>query len=112
MGNVAATLVILRTTDLHDEGQSHDSAVQIALALHAGYNLAATIASLYCGRVGDRRGMLAVLTAGAAAFLLAYAALALAGPDIVFLAIAFAPAGIGIRLRRDRRARCRRPASP
>jgi len=95
-GNAAATLLILRATDLLDEQHSHDSAVTIALLLYAGYNLAATLASLQGGRLGDRRGMLTVLALGVAAFLIAYIGFAFTNGTIVTLAAAFLVAGIGI----------------
>ena len=95
-GNAAATLLILRATDLLDERHSHDRAVTIALLLYAGYNVAATLASLQGGRVGDRRGMLSVLVLGVAAFLLAYTGFAFTGGSIVTLGAAFVVAGIGI----------------
>ena len=95
-GNAAATLLILRATDLLDAQHSHDRAVTIALLLYAGYNLAATLASLQAGRLGDRRGMLSVLVLGVAAFLIAYTWFAFTGGRILTLAAAFLVAGIGI----------------
>jgi len=95
-GNAAATLLILRATDLLDEQHSHDTAVTIALLLYAGYNLAATLASLQGGRVGDRRGMLQVLVLGVAAFLIAYTGFAFTGGSIIALGATFVLAGIGI----------------
>ena len=95
-GNAAATLLILRATDLLDEQHSHDSAVTVALLLYAGDNLAATLASLQGGRLGDRRGMLTVLALGVAAFLIAYIGFAFTNGTIVTLAAAFLVAGIGI----------------
>jgi hypothetical protein len=41
--NLAATLMILRATDLLEPGRSHNSATQLALVLYAAYNLAATL---------------------------------------------------------------------
>jgi MFS family permease len=96
VGNAAATLLILRATELLDQTRGHDRAVEIALLLYAGYNLAATLASLYGGRLGDRRGPLTVLVLGVAAFALAYGAFALTDASIALLAVAFVVAGIGI----------------
>jgi MFS family permease len=96
LGNVAATLLILRATDLLTPGRGADDAAQVAIALYVGYNLAATLASIPAGRIGDRRGMLPVLMGGVAAFGLAYAGFAATGPSIAVLAAAFALAGIGI----------------
>ncbi len=61
LGNVAATLLILRATDLLSPGQGQDDAAQIAIALYILYNLAATLVSIPAGRLGDRRGMVRVL---------------------------------------------------
>ena len=96
LGNVAATLLILRAADLLEPGRGVDDAAQVAIALYVVYNLAATIASVPAGRLGDRRGMLRVLALGVAAFALAYAGFAAAGASIPALAAAFALAGIGI----------------
>jgi MFS family permease len=66
--------------------------------LYAGYNLAATLASIPGGHVADRHGNVRVLALGVAAFLLAYVGFALVGSTIVGLALLFAAAGIGIGL--------------
>ena len=58
LGNLAATLLILRATEVLQPGRSHNSATQLALVLYTAYNLAATVASIPSGPVGDRRGML------------------------------------------------------
>lgn len=96
LGNLAATLLILRATELLNPGRTHSSATQLALVLYTGYNLAATLASIPAGRAGDRRGMLRVLAAGAASFLLAYIGLAFSGESFALLAGCFILAGIGI----------------
>jgi MFS family permease len=96
LGNIAATLLILRATDLLTPGHGQDDAVQIAIALYVVYNLAATLASIPAGRLGDRRGMVRVLAGGVAAFTLAYAGFAATGASLPVLAAAFALAGIGI----------------
>ncbi|MDQ5822120.1 MAG: MFS transporter, partial [Actinomycetota bacterium] len=98
LGNAAATLLILRATELLTPGRGHDAAVQVALLLYVAYNLAATLASVPAGRATDRRGGARVLVAGAAVFLAAYAGFAFAGPAIVPLALFFALAGVGIGL--------------
>jgi hypothetical protein len=41
LGNLAATLLILRATELLQPGRSHTSAAQLALVLYTAYNLAA-----------------------------------------------------------------------
>jgi MFS family permease len=96
LGNAAATLLILRATDLLTPSRGHDSAVKVALILYAGYNLAATLASVPAGRATDRRGGIVVLLAGVLAFLTAYVGFALTGSAIILLAALFAAAGIGI----------------
>lgn len=98
LGNLAATLLILRATDLLSPGQGQDDAAQIAIALYVLYNLAATLVSVPAGRFGDRRGMVRVLAGGVAAFGFAYAGFAAAGASIPLLATAFALAGVGIGL--------------
>ncbi len=98
LGNAAATLLILRATDLLTPGRGHDAAVKVALLLYAGHNVAATLASVPAGRVADRRGGALVLGAGVAAFLVAYVGFAFAGTTIALLALLFAVAGIGIGL--------------
>jgi MFS family permease len=96
LGNAAATLLILRATDLLTPGRGHDAAVKVALLLYAGYNLAATLASLPAGRATDRRGGIVVLLVGVIAFLVAYLGFAFTGSALVLLAALFAAAGIGI----------------
>jgi MFS family permease len=78
-GNVAATLLILRATELLVPGRDQHRATQLALALYVAYNVAATLASVPAGRLGDRRGAVLVLALGVALFGLAYAGFA-AGP--------------------------------
>ncbi|HUR84441.1 MAG TPA: MFS transporter [Solirubrobacteraceae bacterium] len=96
LGNVAATLLILRATELLSAEHGHDGAVQIALVLYAGYNLAATLASVPAGRLADRRGAVRVLGGGVACFLAAYAGFAATGDSIALLAVCFALAGVAI----------------
>ena len=96
LGNIAATLLILRATDLLDPGHGHDSAVQLALLLYAAYNLAATLASVPAGRLVDRRGAVLVLAVGIAAFGVAYLGFALTGASIAILAVCFVVAGVAI----------------
>jgi MFS family permease len=66
-GNVAATLLILRATQLLIPGHGAKAATTIALGLYTLYNIAATLASVPAGRAADRlgaRGPLRVLTIG------------------------------------------------
>ena len=89
LGNVAATLLILRATDLLTPGRGHDDAAQIAIALYVVYNLAATLVERP-GRAGSATAAAwsRVLAAGVAAFALAYAGFAAAGASIPLLAVA------------------------
>ena len=96
LGNLAATLLILRATELLQPGRSHTSAAQLALVLYTGYNLAATLASIPAGHVGDRHGLLRILGAGAACFLISYLGFAFTGESFALLAGCFILAGIGI----------------
>jgi MFS family permease len=98
LGNAAATLLILRATDLLTPGHGHDSAVKIALVLYAGYNAAATLASVPAGHATDRRGGVVVLGAGIVAFLAAYLGFAFTGSALGPLAVLFVAAGVGIGL--------------
>lgn len=96
--NMAATLMILRATDLLTPEHGHDRAVEIAILLYVTYNLAATVVSIPGGHYGDRRGMARVFGAGIACFAVAYAGFANTTQSILLLAVAFAVAGIGIGL--------------
>jgi MFS family permease len=95
VGNAAATLLILRATDLLTPAHGHGAAVKLGLALYAGYNLAASVASLPAGGLHDRRGSVLVLSLGVGCFLVAYAGFALAGATIMLLAVLFLLAGAG-----------------
>lgn len=96
LGNLAATLLILRATELLEPGRSHSSAAQLALVLYALYNLAATVVSFPAGHLGDRRGMLVILAGGAVCFLAAYIGFAATGESFALLAVWFLLAGVGI----------------
>jgi MFS family permease len=96
IGNLAATLLILRATELLADDRGTDGAAQLALVLYTAYNVAATLISFPAGALGDRHGARRILLAGAAAFLLAYALLAVTGPSFALLAVAFLLAGAGI----------------
>lgn len=96
VGNIAATFFILRATDLLEPGRTTDSAAQIAIALYALYNLAATLASVPAGQLADRATPRRVLAVGVAIFAVAYVAFAVTGASVVVLAVAFIAAGVGI----------------
>jgi MFS family permease len=95
-GNVAATLLILRATELLAPGRGQDRATQLALGLYVAYNVAATVASVPAGRLGDRRGAVLVLVLGVALFGLAYAGLAAGGSSVLALVPWFVAAGVAI----------------
>ncbi|MHA6631695.1 MFS transporter [Pseudonocardia sichuanensis] len=99
IGNVAATLLILRATDLFVAERGIEAATQIGIGLYVIYNVAATVASFPAGSLSDRlgpQGPLLVTLAGVAAFAVAYLMFAVSGPEIVLLGVAFALAGVGI----------------
>ncbi len=96
IGNCAATLLILRATELFQPGRSKDRATQLALLLYVGYNVAATLISIPAGAHGDRRGATRVMAAGAASFAAAYVWFAVGPSQVIVLMPAFVLAGIGI----------------
>jgi MFS family permease len=95
-GNVAATLLFLRASELLAPGRDQDQATQLALGLYVAYNLAATVASVPAGRLGDRRGAVLVLVVGVGLFGLAYAGFAAGGTSVLALAPWFVAAGVAI----------------
>ena len=95
LGNAAATLLILRATDLLSPGHGHDSAVKLAVLLYGAYNAAAMATSLPAGHSTDRRGTTSVLVAGVLALLVAHLGFALAGSALGLLGVLFVLAGIG-----------------
>ena len=97
LGNVAATLLILRATGLlHTAGRDQAAAVSLAILLYAGHNAAAAAAALGGGHLADRAGARLVFAAGAAAYLAGYVIFAI-GPHAPWLLLAgFLLAGTGI----------------
>jgi MFS family permease len=98
VGNVAATLLVLRATDLLAGGRGVEAATQVAIGLYVAHNVAATAISFPAGSLADRwgpRGPLLVTAAGVAAFATAYALLAATGPAVGVLLVAFVLAGCG-----------------
>jgi MFS family permease len=95
-GNMAATLLILRATDLLSPASGTDAAAATAIALYTGYNLVATVTSIPAGRLADRVGARPVLGLGVGVFGAAYVTFALAGGQVPALAIGFLLAGLGI----------------
>jgi MFS family permease len=96
LGNCAATLLILRATELLGPGRAQEDATQLALGLYVLYNLSATLASIPAGRLGDRRGAVRSLAVGVACFGVAYAGLAAEQASVPALAPWFVAAGVGI----------------
>jgi len=99
VGNVAATLLILRATDLLSPHHGATTATILALGLYTGYNLAAATVSVPAGRLSDRFGTVGpvrIFAAGVACFTLAYGFLAATEPTLPLIAAAFALAGVGI----------------
>jgi MFS family permease len=96
LGNVAATLLILRATELLTPAEGADAATSTALLLYIAYNVAATLSSVPAGHVSDRTSPTLVLAIGAIAFLVAYGAFAATGPSVPVLLLAFVLAGVGI----------------
>ena len=95
-GNCAATLLILRATELLEPGHGTEHATTIALALYVAYNVAATLTSLAAGRASDRTGPTGVLAVGAAAFAVAYLGFTRDTASWALLVPWFVLAGIGI----------------
>ena len=94
--NVAATLLILRATELLTPGHGHDNATKIALGLYIAYNAAAAIFSVPGGHLGDKKSNLGVLALGIGCFLGAYLGFAFVGTSIALMAAAFVAAGAAI----------------
>lgn len=99
VGNVAATLLILRATELLTPDRGAEAATATALILYTGYNIAATMASLPAGRLADRLGAagpVRVLTVGVALFAAAYAGFAATSGSVLLLTLPFLAAGLAI----------------
>jgi MFS family permease len=96
LGNCAATLLILRATQLFAHDHSRTGATQLALVLYVLYNVAATVISVPAGRHGDRTNPVHVMAAGAVAFAAGYVWFAIGSHNAVVLAPAFVLAGLGI----------------
>ena len=96
LGNVAATLLLLRETELLEPSRGTDAETTTSLALYISYNAAATVASIPAGHAADRTTPSLVLMGGVIGFVLAYAIFAFVGPSVTVLALAFILAGVGI----------------
>lgn len=96
LGNAAATLLILRATQLLSPNHSQQAATQLALGCYIAYNVAATITSFPAGRLNDKRSPLLVLTIGVLFFLIAYLGFAVGFTTVIPLALAFIAGGVAI----------------
>jgi MFS family permease len=96
VGNVAATLLILRASQLLAPAHGTTRATQLALGLYTAYNLAATLASVPAGRLSDRHSPVGVFGLGVALFALAYVGFAITGASVLLLAPWFGAAGVAI----------------
>ena len=94
LGNAAATLLILRATDLLQPRHGHHPAVELALVLYTAFNVGASSASVPAGHAVDRRGALAVFGAGVLLLLAADGGFAFTGAGLAALAILFVLAGV------------------
>jgi MFS family permease len=95
-GNCAATLLILRATELLEPRRSHTAAATTALWLYVSYNGAGTVASIPAGRHADRTTPRRTLAIGVIAFGLAYGGLTRDVHGWLALTPWFILAGIGI----------------
>jgi MFS family permease len=99
LGNVATTLLILRSTDLlHVHGRSLASATSLAILLYAAHNAAAAGVAYAGGHWIDRSGPRRAFAAGALVYLLAYVGFAFELHSWPLLLLAFSLAGSGIGL--------------
>jgi MFS family permease len=97
LGNVASTLLILRATDLlQDGGRDATAATSLAIVLYAAHNAAASLAAIGGGQLADRFTARHVFTAGAVAYVLGYSVFAVCWSGWPVLLVAFVLCGIGI----------------
>lgn len=99
LGNMATTLLILRSTDLlHADGYGVAEATSLAVLVYAAHNLMAAIVALLGGHWVDRHGPRAPFASGAVLYVAAYLLFALGGHGWATLVPAFLLAGAGIGL--------------
>lgn len=99
LGNVAATLLILRATQLLTGPYDARAATSLALGLYTVYNVAAAVVSVPAGRASDRfgaRGPLSVFAIGVALFGASYLGFAPTGASAAMLSVPFVLAGLAI----------------
>ena len=99
LGNIATTLLILRSTDLlHVEGRSLAAATSLAILLYAAHNAVAATMAYAGGHWIDRAGPARAFAAGGLVYLLAYAGFAFSIHAWPLLLLVFSLAGAGIGL--------------
>lgn len=98
-GNVATTLLILRSTQLlRSGGHSLSAATSVAVLIYAAHNAFGSLVAFAGGHWIDRRGARPAFAAGAVLFLVAYAGFAAGSTRWWVLLIFFTLAGSGIGL--------------
>jgi MFS family permease len=98
-GNVATTLLILRSTQLlHSGGRTAAQAASVAILVYAAHNAFGAVVAYMGGHWIDRAGPRLVFAGGAALYVLAYAGFALGPHSWWGLVIAFTLAGSAIGL--------------
>lgn len=98
-GNLAATLLILRATQLLSSPQrTITAAASLAILVYAAHNIVATGASLAAGRWYDRTGPRTVFAAGAGVYVVSYLMFAVGSHSALVVGLAFSLAGAGIGL--------------
>ena len=95
LGNVAATLLILRSTELLERSRGASGATSMALLLYLAYNVSATLISVPAGQASDRISPGMVLASGILLCAVSYLLFAWAGPSVLLLGAGFVLAGIG-----------------
>ena len=99
LGNLAATLLILRATDLlHTDGRSLTAATSLAILLFAAHNAAATATALLGGHLVDRFSARPVFAAAGVAYVGGYVVFAIGPHPWSLVLVGFLLAGVGIGL--------------
>jgi MFS family permease len=97
LGNVATTLLILRSTQLlHGPGRSLAAATSLAILIYAAHNAFAALIAIVGGHWIDRAGPRVVFATGSALYILAYAGFAVSWHSWVPLLVSFILAGSAI----------------
>lgn len=97
LGNLAATLLILRaTTILEAGGRGAATAVTMVILMYAGHNAMASAAALVGGQLIDRVNPRVAFTLGAGLYVSAYLVFSMEGSHPALLLTGFLLAGAGI----------------